>query len=162
MDRKLAKKIQKIVVNVGLGRMSQQQHFEDKVLPDIINELALITGQKPAPRKAKKSIAGFKLREGQIVGVKSTLRRGRMVDFLEKLIRVVFPRVRDFQGISLENIDSRGNLSVGLKDCAVFPEINSDILKIDFGLEISIVPNIRSREEAIEFYRAIGMPLKKT
>lgn len=159
--RDLTDKIEKVVVSVGLGRMSQQQGFDDKILPAIISELALITGQKPAVCKAKKSIAGFKLREGQIIGIKSTLRRQRMEGFLEKLIKVVFPRVRDFRGINIENIDSHGNLSLGLKDCTVFPEINTDTIKIDFGLEINIVLGIKNREKAIEFYRKIGMPLKK-
>ncbi|MEK7162835.1 MAG: 50S ribosomal protein L5 [Patescibacteria group bacterium] len=154
-------KIEKIVVNVGVGRLSQQSNFEDKILPELIKDFSLITGQKPAVCKAKKSIAGFKIRIGQIIGLKTTLRRKRMINFFEKLIKIVFPRVRDFQGISLKNIDNQGNLSTGLKDNSVFPEINPEISKVDFGMEISIVVKAKNKEEAIELYRILGIPLKK-
>lgn len=155
-------RIEKIVVNNGIGRLSQQPSFEDKILPEIIKEIALITGQKPIVSKAKKSIAGFKIREGQIVGLKTTLRGGRMFDFLDKLIRIVLPRLRDFRGIDLKNIDANGNLNIGLKEQAVFPEINPETIKFDFGLEISVaVAGVKKREEAIELYRLLGVPLKK-
>ncbi|MDP3015066.1 MAG: 50S ribosomal protein L5 [bacterium] len=153
--------IEKIVVGVGVGRLSQQPNFEEKILPELIKDLSLITGQKPAVCKAKKSIAGFKIRMGQIVGLKTVLRRGRMYDFLEKLIKMVFPRVRDFQGIDLKNMDAQGNLSVGLKEHTVFPEINPENSKVDFGLEISIVIKAKTKEEAIKLYRLLGIPLKK-
>jgi large subunit ribosomal protein L5 len=153
--------IKKIVVNVGIGRLSQQANFEEKILPELAKEMALITGQKPAVTEAKKSISGFKVRQGQIVGLKVTLRRRRMNDFLERLIKIVLPRLRDFRGIDLKNIDSQGNLTIGLREQTVFPEINPEISKVDFGLEISIVSNARDREEAIEFYRQLGLPLKK-
>jgi large subunit ribosomal protein L5 len=158
---KNSNKIGKIVVNVGIGRLSQQANFEEKILPEVTKEIALITGQKPAPTKAKKSISGLKVRQGQIVGLKVTLRRRRMDDFLERLIKIVFPRLRDFRGIDLKNIDSQGNLTVGLKEQMVFPEINPEISKVDFGLEISIVSNAKDKEEAIKLYREIGIPLKK-
>lgn len=155
-------RIEKIVVNNGIGRLSQQPSFEDKILPEIMKEIALITGQKPIVSKAKKSIAGFKIREGQIVGLKTTLRGGRMFDFLDKLIRIVLPRLRDFRGIDLKNIDANGNLNIGLKEQAVFPEINPETIKFDFGLEISVaVAGVKTREEAIELYRLLGVPLKK-
>lgn len=153
--------IEKIVVSVGIGRLSQQPNFEEKILPELIKDLSLITGQKPAVCKAKKSIAGFKIRTGQIIGLKTILRRGRMSDFLEKLIKMVFPRVRDFQGIDLKHMDAQGNLSVGLKEHTVFPEINPETSKIDFGLEISIVIKAKTKEEAIKLYRLLGIPLKK-
>ncbi|MBI3638226.1 50S ribosomal protein L5, partial [Candidatus Wolfebacteria bacterium] len=127
-------KIDKIVINTGLGRMSQQPNFEDKILPEIAKELALITGQKPAITKAKKSIAGFKTRMGQIIGLKATIRHGRMADFLERLVKISLPRLRDFRGIDLKNIDKDGNLNIGIKDHAIFPEINPEESKIDFGL----------------------------
>lgn len=154
-------RIEKIVVNVGVGRLSQQPNFEDKILPELIKNLSLITGQKTAICKSKKSIAGFKIRTGQIIGLKTTLRRKRMFDFFEKLIKIVFPRIRDFQGINLKNIDSQGNLSIGLKENTVFPEINPEISKVDFGMEISIVIKAKNKEEATELYRILGIPLKK-
>jgi large subunit ribosomal protein L5 len=163
MNKNLNKsdKIEKIVVNVGIGRLSQQPNFEEKSLPELIKELSLITGQKPAIAKAKKSIAGFKIREGQTVGLKVTLRRQRMFDFLEKLNKIVLPRLRDFRGINLKSIDAKGNLSIGLREQMVFPEINPESSKIDFGMEITIVGNAKDKKEAIEFYRSLGLPLKK-
>jgi len=155
------KVIEKIVINVGVGRLSQQPNFEDKVLPELMKEMALIAGQKPAITKAKKSISGFKVREGQTVGLKVTLRYQRMSDFLERLIKIVFPRLRDFRGIDLKNIDSNGNLTVGLREQTVFPEINPEISKVDFGLEISIISNAKNKEEAVALYRSLGIPLKK-
>ncbi len=155
-------KVEKVVINVGIGRLTQQPNFEEKFMPELLKEIALITGQKPAPTKAKKSISGFKIREGQTVGLKVTLRRQRMADFLERLIRIVLPRVKDFRGINLKNVDERGNLNIGLREQAVFPEINPEISKIDFGLEISIVSKAKNRDEAIELYRQLGLPLKKS
>ncbi len=154
-------KIEKMVVNVGIGRLSQQPNFEDKVLPELTKEIALITGQKPAITKAKKSISGFKVREGQAVGLKVTLRHRRMSDFLERLIKIVLPRLRDFRGIDLKSVDSGGNLTIGLREQMVFPEINPEISKVDFGLEISIVSNAKNKEEAVTLYRLLGIPLKK-
>ncbi len=153
-------KIGKIVINAGIGRLSQQPNFEEKILPELIRDISLITGQKPMICKAKKSIAGFKMRAGQVVGLKTTLRRKKMADFLTKLINITLPRIRDFQGISLKNIDSNGNLSIGFKEQTVFPEINPEVVKFDFGLEISIVSKAKNKEEAIEIYRQMGIPLK--
>lgn len=153
--------VKKIVINAGLGKMSQQSNFTEKILPEIIRDLSIITGQKPAVTTAKKSIAGFKIRAGQIVGLKVTLRRRKMNDFMERLINIVLPRVKDFKGIDLGNIDKNGNLSIGLKEHVVFPEINSDLLRFDFGLEISIVSNAKNKEEAAELYKLLGIPLKK-
>ena len=153
-------RIEKIVVNIGVGRLSGQTNFEEKILPEVTKGISLITGQKPVPAKAKKSIAGFKIRTGQVVGLKITLRRRRMTDFLNKLIKVVLPRVRDFRGIDLTSIDKRGNLNIGLRDYSVFPEINPEESKVDFGLEISIVSTAKHREEAIALYRILGIPLK--
>lgn len=155
-------RLKKIVVNVGVGRLSQQSNFEEKALPEIIKDLSLITGQKPAATKAKQSIAGFKTRAGQTVGLKTTLRSRRMYDFLDRLNSVAFPRVKDFRGVNLKNIDKNGNLTIGFKEHVVFPEINIETSKIDFGLEVSIVSNAKKREEAIELYRQLGIPLKKS
>ncbi len=153
--------IEKIVINVGIGRLSQQPNFEEKILPELVKKLSLITGQKPAICRSKKSISGFKLRAGQIVGLKTTLRRQMMSTFLERLIKVVFPRVRDFRGIDTKGIDEGGNLTIGLREDTVFPEINQETSKVDFGLEISIVSNAENKEEAIKLYRILGIPLKK-
>lgn len=154
-------RFEKVVINVGLGRMSQQPNFEDKILPEIMKDLGMITGQHPKTAPAKKSIAGFKSREGQIVGMISTLRGKMMYDFIERLIKVAFPRIRDFRGIELKNVDKNGILSVGLRENVVFPEINTETARYNFGLEITIVPTIKKREEAIELYRLTGIPLKK-
>ncbi len=155
-------RIEKIVVNVGIGRLSSQPSFEDKILPELIKELSFITGQKPLSTKAKKSIAGFKIRAGQVIGLKVSLRRKRKDDFLKKLVNVVFPRVRDFRGIDINSVDGTGNLNIGLRDHLVFPEVNAEESKIDFGLEISIVSTAKNRDEAIELYRLLGVPFKKS
>ena len=156
------KQIEKIVVNTGIGRLSTQPNFSDKILPEITNNFAAITGQKPSERPAKKSISSFKLRQGLVIGLKSTLRKKRMELFLDKVIRVVLPRVRDFQGISTKNIDGHGNLNFGVKDQLVFPEINAETSKSNFGLEITVVPRKhRTKDEAIAFYKEIGIPFEK-
>ena len=155
------KSIEKIIVSVGFGKLRLQGNFEDKVLPEIMKELALITGQKPALRKAKKSIAGFKTRQGDIIGLQVTLRGQRAVDFLSRLSNVVIPRLKDFRGINLKNIDQGGSLNMGFRDQFVFPEINADNSSVNFGLQVTIVPQIRGREAAIDLYRGLGVPLKK-
>lgn len=155
------KKIEKIVINVGTGRLSAQPNFEEKVLPAVVEELASITGQKPSARSAKKSIAGFKLRMGTTVGLKTTLRKKRMSEFLKKLINTALPRVRDFRGVKTTAIDSDGNLTIGLKEHLVFPEINPETSKTSFGLEITIVPKFRDKEKAVELYKELGMPFSK-
>ena len=155
------KKIEKVVVNTGFGRLSSQPNFEAKTLPELIKEFSLITGQKPSSRSAKQSIAGFKLRAGTAIGLKSTLRRKRMRDFLEKIIKAALPRVRDFRGIDLKNVDKMGNLTFGFKEHVVFPEISPETSAINFGVEVTIVPKERKRDQAIALYREIGLPLKK-
>lgn len=156
------KKLEKISVNTSFGRLSGQVDFEKKILPELIKEFSLITGQKPALCPAKQSISGFKLRKGTIIGLKTTLRGKRMQDFLEKMNRIVLPRVRDFRGIDLKSIDKQGNLSIGIRENVVFPEISPEISHVNFGVEITIVPKrIKSRKEAIELYRELGVPLKK-
>jgi len=154
-------KLEKIVVNIGVGRLRQAQNFSDKILPEIEKELAEITGQKPSPRGAKKSIAGFKLRAGDIVGLKVTLRGKRMKDFLDKVIGIALPRVRDFRGIDLKKVDKSGNLSIGFREHSVFPEINLETSRVNFGIEITLVPNTVKKEEAVELYRKLGIPFKK-
>ncbi len=152
--------LEKIVVNVGAGRLSQMPHFKDKVLPDIMKELALITGQHGAVRQAKKSISNFKTRAGDPIGIQITLRGHRMDSFFQKLIHVIFPRVKDFRGIDQKSVDSMGNLNVGFRDQYVFPEIDMDNSSVSFGMQITVVPTVKNRENAMEFYRSSKLPLK--
>ena len=153
--------LEKIVVDAGVGRTSQLPNFEEKALVQIMADLALMTGQKAEVRRAKKSIAGFKIRDGQIVGLRITLRRKRMVDFFERLIRIVLPRVRDFRGIDPQVIDAGGTLNLGVKEQVVFPEVNPEHSPITFSIGVSIVPRRKDRAKAIETFRAMGVPLKK-
>lgn len=155
------KNLEKIAVNVGVGRLSGQPNFEDKILPELMKELSLITGQKPAARSAKVSIAGFKLRAGTAVGLKVTLRGQRMRKFLDKLVKVALPRVRDFRGLKKESVDQGGNLTMGLKEQLIFPEINPEVSKVSFGMEITLVPKLRNREKAMELYKELGVPFSK-
>ena len=150
--------LEKVVVNVGVGKLSSQPNFDEKILPEIIKELSLITGQKSATRMAKQSIAGFKLRAGTAVGLKTTLRKKRMVEFLAKLINVAFPRVRDFRGIKKNSVDLNGNLTIGLKEHLVFPEVTPETSKINFGLEVTLIPKIRNKEKAMELYKELRIP----
>lgn len=155
--------IQKIIVNSGVGRQAQDANFREKVLPELINEFAAITGQKPSSRGARKSIASFKLRMGTPIGLMATLRRGRKDNFLYKVLNVVFPRVRDFRGIPESSIDASGNLSFGFKEQLVFPEISPELSKVNFGIQVTVVPQaVKNRTEAVALYRKIGIPFKKS
>jgi len=154
------KQIEKVVVNIGIGKNRLLPQFEEKVLPEIEKEAALITGQKSARRKAKQSIAGFKIRAGDIVGLQTTLRGNRMKDFIIKLIRIALPRVKDFKGIDLKNVDKNGNLNIGFRDQFVFPEIEVEKSKVNFGLQVTIVPSKQNRNDALELYKSLGIPLK--
>lgn len=153
--------LEKIVVDAGIGRLSQTPSFEEKVSAQVSHDLALLTGQKPQPRRAKKSIAGFKLREGQVVGLRVTLRRNKMVDFFERLITIVLPRVRDFNGVDLANIDEGGVLNIGIREQFVFPEVVPEQSPVSFSLGISMVPRLKNRVRALEMFRKLGVPLKK-
>jgi large subunit ribosomal protein L5 len=157
-----APRLEKVVVNVGLGRASQSANFKDKILPEVMKEISLITGQKPSLRKAKKSISGFKLREGEVIGLKVTLRGLRMFDFIDKLIKIVYPRVRDFRGIDLKNVDKKGNLNVGFRDHYVFPEISQETSTVDFGLQVTVVCKAKRREDALVLYRHLGFLFKES
>ena len=150
-------KIDKIVVNMGVG----DAVFNPKVLDDAVAELKLLTGQKPVVTKAKNSISNFKLREGMPIGAKVTLRGDRMYYFLEKLIAVALPRVRDFRGISANSFDGRGNYTVGIKEQIIFPEISLDKVKKVRGMDIVIVTTAKTDQEARELLRGLGMPFKK-
>lgn len=153
--------LEKIVVSTGVGKLRDNSNFSTQMLPEITEEITLITGQKPKVTKVKESIAGFKVREGDIVGLAVTLRGKRMKDFLERLIHITLPRVRDFRGISLTQFDPQGNLTIGLKEHSVFIEINQEKCKVNFGLQITLVPDTKTKEEGISFLRSLGLPLMK-
>ena len=150
-------KIEKIVINMGVGDAVQNS----KALDSAVEELSLISGQKPLITRAKKSIAGFRLREGMPIGAKVTLRGERMYDFLQKLIAVSLPRVRDFRGISKNAFDGRGNYTLGVKEQLIFPEINYDKVNKVRGLDIVIVTTANTDEEARELLTELGMPFQK-
>lgn len=154
-------RLEKAVVNAGVGRLAaDSSNFEEKLLPEIIRDLALITGQKPRTRMARQSIAGFKIRQGAVIGLQVTLRGRRMMDFIERFSQSVLPRSRDFKGIDLKNIDEHGNLSIGLREQTVFPEVDPETTKISFGLQVTVVPRLKKRVEAIALYRQLRIPLK--
>ena len=150
-------KLTKIVINVGLGEAKDNQNL----LNAAKDELALITGQRPIELKAKKSVANFKLREGQAIGTKVTLRREKMYDFLDKLISISLPRVRDFRGINPNSFDGRGNYSLGIKEQLIFPEIKYDDVDFLHGMDITVVTTAKTDEEAKAFLQLMGMPFKK-
>ena len=149
-------RIEKVVVNIGLGEARENP----KVLEAATSDLMTITGQKPIQTKARKSIANFKLREGQIIGTKVTLRGERMWDFVDRLLNVALPRVRDFRGVS-PKLDGRGNYTLGLRDQLVFPEIEYDKIDKLRGLEITIVTTSKSDELARVLLQLLGMPFRK-
>ncbi len=153
---------EKVVVNVGIGNwVTKDSTRREEVLKKVSHDLMLITGQKPQIRPAKKSVSGFSLRKGMPIGLRVTLRGKRMYHFLERLIHVVFPRIRDFQGINLSSVDKAGNLTVGVKEQLVFPEISGDDTDFFFGVEITVVTTTKNREEALALFRKLGIPLKK-
>lgn len=152
-----APKIEKVVINMGLG----EGRDNPKVIESAIEELELIAGQKPLVTKAKKSIANFKLREGMSIGTKVTLRGDRMYDFLDKLINIALPRVRDFRGVSPTAFDGRGNYAIGIREQLIFPEIEYDKVDSIKGLDIAIVTSAETDEEAKVFLKEMGMPFKK-
>ena len=149
-------KLDKIVINIGLGDTRENP----KALENAMKELAQITGQKPIVTKAKKSIAAFKIREGQDLGCKVTLRKDKMYDFAYKLFNVALPRVRDFRGMSPDSFDGRGNYSMGLKEQLIFPEIEYDKVDKLRGMDIIFVTTAKTDEEARELLRLLGMPFK--
>ena len=149
-------KIQKVVVNMGLGEATSNA----KIIEVGADELARITGQKPVVRRAKKSIAAFKVRKGQPIATSVTLRGDRMYEFLDRLVTIALPRVRDFRGVSPKGFDGRGNFTLGLKDQLLFPEI--DYMKVDKarGMNVSVVTSARTDEEARKLLQLIGMPFR--
>ena len=150
-------KVEKIVINMGVGDAVSNSKNLDKA----VEELALISGQKPLVTKAKKSIAGFRLREGMPIGAKVTLRGERMYEFLDKLVTVSLPRVRDFHGVSKKAFDGRGNYTLGIKEQLIFPEIDYDLVDKVRGMDIVIVTTANTDEESRELLAQLGMPFQK-
>jgi len=152
-------KVVKITLNSGLGRVLQAASKPTDELERISQELALITGQQPVVTKAKKSIASFKTRVGQPLGLKVTLRGKRMEDFLNRLIHVALPRSRDFKGISMKGIDNQGNLTVGIKEHTIFPEVSDAPRTV--GFEVTLVTNTENKERSIALFRKLGVPFSQ-
>jgi large subunit ribosomal protein L5 len=151
-------RIEKVVVNVGIGSVVASK--DEKAQESIEKDLILITGQKPLVTLAKKAISAFKIREGMPVGLKVTLRGKRMYDFLSRLINIVLPRTRDFRGLNSKSIDGDGNLSIGIKEHLIFPEISQEDIRRIFGLEITMVTHIKDNAQALELYKLMGFPIK--
>lgn len=156
-NNNLAPKLTKVVVNVGFGR----HHKEKELIAAIGRSLEKITGQKPVFTVAKKSISAFKIRDGLVIGAKVTMRGQRMYDFVEKLVNITFPLVRDFRGISDKSVDRGGNLTVGFKEYNSFPEVRLSEADQVFGLEICLASSAKNREEGLELFRLLGFPFKK-
>src|SRR3984893_7696848 len=150
-------RLNKIVVNMGMGEATQNA----KILDPAVNELGQITGQKPVVTKAKKSIAAFKVREGQAIGCMVTLRGDRMYEFFDRLVNIVLPRVRDFRGVSTKSFDGRGNYTLGLHDQLIFPEISYEKVDKQKGMNVTIVTTARTDDEARELLKQFGMPFRQ-
>ncbi|OGL74219.1 50S ribosomal protein L5 [Candidatus Uhrbacteria bacterium RIFCSPHIGHO2_12_FULL_57_11] len=150
-------RLEKVVLNVGLSASQKDSKFQESA----ISTLTRITGQKPAPTVAKKSISNFKIRQGMTVGIRVTLRGRRMFDFVDKLIHVTLPRVRDFRGLSPSTIDQRGNLSIGFRESISFPEVSSDEVERLHGLEVAVVTTAKSRDEGLALLKALGFPFRE-
>lgn len=155
-------RIERVVVNTSFGRLVSEKSGEEakKIYQSISDNLSLICGQKPQIRTAKKSISGFKIRQGVPLGARITLRGKRMYDFLERLIHIGLPRSRDFQGIDQKSFDEKGNLTLGIKEQITFPEIMPEKAKVIFGFEVTVVTGAKRREEGIELLRLLGFPIK--
>jgi large subunit ribosomal protein L5 len=151
-------KVGKIVVNMGVG----EAVVNSKAMDGAVADLTKITGQKPQIRRARKSIAGFKIREGMPVGARVTLRNERMWEFLDRLVSVALPRVRDFRGISPKSFDGRGNFALGLREQLIFPEISYDSVDATRGLDVAVVTTAETDEEARELLRLLGMPFRQS
>ncbi|MGC8594092.1 MAG: 50S ribosomal protein L5 [Candidatus Kryptoniota bacterium] len=150
-------RLEMISVNSGVGAATQ----DPKILDTVVREMTIITGQKPAITRAKKSISNFKLREGVPIGCRVTLRGERMYEFLDRLINLAIPRVRDFRGVPDKSFDGRGNYTLGIKEQIIFPEIDVDKVERIFGMDITIVTTARTDEEAMELLKGFGVPFRK-
>lgn len=152
-----APRIRKVVVNVGIN----SQNKDAKVTETVIDTVRRITGQAPVKTLAKKSIAGFKVRQGMVVGVKATLRGERMYAFIERLVKITLPRIRDFRGIAPTLMDKQGNMSIGFRDVVAFPEVQADAMERGHGLEIVIDTSAKTREEGLELLKRLGFPFRE-
>jgi len=155
-------RIEKVALNTGFGRQisGKTSSEQEKIYTAILKDISLITGQQPVLTRAKKSISGFKIREGMPVGARVTFRGKRMYDFLERLIHIVLPRSRDFQGIDSRSLDKGGNLTIAIREHIVFPEIQPEKVKNIFGLEITVVTTAKNKEESLELLKLLGFPIK--
>jgi len=162
-SRMAVPRIEKATVNTGFGKKAVALSGEEqrKLQGAVMEDLAAICGQKPVLTLAKKSIASFKLRKGQVVGAKVTLRRKKLEDFVDRLVNAALPRSRDFKGIDPKCLDEKGNLTLGIKEQIVFPEITPEAVKSIFGLEITLTTTARNREEGLELFQLLGFPVKK-
>ncbi|HAU07383.1 MAG: 50S ribosomal protein L5 [Candidatus Yanofskybacteria bacterium GW2011_GWF1_44_227] len=149
-------KMEKIVINTGIGKLLK----DDKAVDKVERDLALISGQKPIRRKAKKSIAGFKIREGMDIGLSVTLRGKRMYDFADRLISIALPRSKDFRGIDQKNFDKMGNLNLGIKEQSIFSEITYETLKDIFSIQVTVVTTAKNRDMGIKLLKLMGFPIK--
>lgn len=149
-------KIEKVVINIGVGKISK----DEKAIERIAKDMSLISGQKTVFRKAKKSISGFKIREGVNVGISVTLRGKRMYDFVDRFISIALPRSKDFRGIDRKNFDGMGNLNFGIKESSIFPEVNYENLKDIFGLQVTVMTNAGNKEKGAQLLKLMGFPIK--
>ncbi|MEX2145148.1 MAG: 50S ribosomal protein L5 [Candidatus Spechtbacterales bacterium] len=159
-------RIGRVVLNTGVGKIinmrkggTTEQKKEEELVADIIDGLAQISGQRPQYIKSKKSISGFKLREGTVVGLRATLRGKKMYDFIARLIHVGLPRTRDFRGISTKSVDQHGNLTIGIKEASIFPELSPS--NFNWGFEITMVTNTGGKDEALELFKKLGIPFRQ-
>lgn len=150
-------KITKVLVHAGVGK----NRDDKKYIEAVANDLKLITGQHPQERRAKKAVAGFNVREGNLVGFRVTLRGQRMEDFISRFVDVALPRVRDFRGVAVSSLDGRGNLNVGLSEQLPFPEVNSEKTDVVFGVQVTFVTSAKTDEEGEKLFRALGFPLRE-
>lgn len=153
----LVPRLEKVVINVGFGRHNKEKGY----IKNVEEALTQISGQKAVLSKAKKSISSFKVREGMIIGAKVTLRGNRMYDFVEKLVNITFPRIRDFRGLDPKAVDRSGNLTVGIKEHVAFPEIKIEDVQEVFGLEVSLSTSAINKEEGLALFTLLGFPFKK-
>jgi large subunit ribosomal protein L5 len=150
-------RLEKVVINIGVGDAKDNK----KALEAVVKNVATITGQKPVVTKAKKSIAGFKIRAGQPIGVRATLRDDRMFDFIDKLVTITLPRVRDFRGLSLKGFDGKGNYNLGIKEHVIFPEIQFEEVEKNHGLNITVVTTAETDAQGIALLKKLGFPFEK-
>lgn len=153
-----APRLKKIVVNVGAGEGAH----DPKVIETVVRDLSQVTGQRPVVTGAKKAISNFKIRKGSTVGCHVTLRGKRMYEFMDRLVNVALPRIRDFRGVSPNSFDTAGNYTLGVKELTIFPEIEYDMVEKNYGMDITLVVDARSKEESKELLRLLGMPFRET